>query len=460
MSQLCLSASTLLTRFELTPFLLDAEREKAPSSSTCSLRRISQQIHTLTASQVEHLAYAERLDLETDQWVPIPLSTIRTLWELQIPHKYISAYLGKGYSLSRVLGLASSLYPNTRGELLAKKIGELLRKSGLRRIKNGGFTDSSVFKWLSGKGEPRCLIRDPAAPYAWVVTAEEDHNCVFSPFNHRTLLSLETLHSVYNLCYSTIRNIKDLCSVWASAAKEKMAAKITIIQAHGEPNSALLSVDNHFKESTISTLDESLRPCLQALAPQSTLILHSCSTGKGQESAYNLANHLANQAPPGTRIFAPDGDPSELEISEVYPHLEVEARFFEDTRQTRNITYFIDSSNRKKHCPSDKISFLSLCQNQPLFREIGRNNKTQLQFYISSEQRWVDVGKEFSFFKEKGFSNEELVRISQAGVDLKLFKKRIHPIWLESGLSPSEITDRVLDSSVLYELNLKYTETV
>lgn len=457
MPQLCLSAATLLTRFELTPFplsfLASSDREIGSTSNTCSLRRVSRQIHTLTAWQIDHLVYAERYDLNKKKWVPIPLSTIRTLWTLQIPHKYIYAYQEKGYSLSRVLGLASSLYPNVKGEILAKKIGKLLREPGLHRIKNGGLKDSSISDWLSGKGNSRCLIKDPAAPYAWIVTAEEDHNCAFDPFNHENLLSLVRLHSVYNLCRSTIRNIKDLCFVWALAAREKMAAKLTIIQAHGGPNSALLSVDDHFKQSKISTLDESLGPCLQKLAPQSTLILDSCSTGKGKESNYNLANHIANQAPPGTRIFAPEEDATDLEISKIHPNLEIEARFINSNTNSINITYFIDSSNRKKHCPSGKISFLSICQDRPLFRKIGRNNKPQLQFYLSTDERWIDVGKEFSFFIQRGFSNKEFVRISQAGIDLTLFTKRINPSWLNTDLSPSEITDRVLDSIVTHYRN-------
>ena len=142
----------------------------------------------------------------------------------------------------------------------------------------------------------------------------------------------------------------------------------------------------------------------------------------------NLANHIANHAPAGTRLFAPR-EPIYLKDIIGFSPIEIGMRrvFNQDERLSLDITYKIEPQDVMKSCPPEKISYLAVCNGRPLFRKVPHNyyssqDRFRLEFFNSQRNTWHPIEPDvLEFYEENKYSNHELEKISNHGISLKEF---------------------------------------
>ena len=177
---------------------------------------------------------------------------------------------------------------------------------------------------------------------------------------------------------------KEFCnSIDTFAAKRPI--NVLVISAHGKSEEFILK-DSPNEVSKIDTTDSfPIDSCLNNLAPGATVILDSCSTGNNDELTLNIANHIHNNAPRGTKVIAPRFPPFYLDVLSLNPleagfrtHIDANGFYVAkpkvfDEVQTEDITYridpkvFVNGTNLNWACRHTRaISYLNICQNNRL----------------------------------------------------------------------------------------------
>lgn len=177
---------------------------------------------------------------------------------------------------------------------------------------------------------------------ALVLTANADHNGAFIlglNTNPHKRLVFQQLELAYDVKYKRISDITTFCNAIDEETKKNGPLELLIIRGHGSKTGLRLDTSTLFKVGDPLPT----RSCLQNLPPHATIVIDSCSVGKGREYARNFANYIAAHSPPSTRIFSPTEDITGFVFSKVYP-IEVN---FEDLSHPLigNITYKIDPEN-------------------------------------------------------------------------------------------------------------------
>ena len=185
---------------------------------------------------------------------------------------------------------------------------------------------------------------------ALVLTANDDHNEAFSLSFLRNPLNLVVFYQIqhyYDVKYKKISDISDFCRAIDEHTKHYGPIDLLIIRAHGKQENIRLNRLDRFKiGDPLPT-----KSCLRNLPSRASIVLDSCSTGRGRESECNLANYLAAQSPKGVRILSAVDKTTGFIMSKVYP---IEVAFC-DLNQVKlnnlfkleNLTYKIDSKNLK-----------------------------------------------------------------------------------------------------------------
>jgi hypothetical protein len=130
-------------------------------------------------------------------------------------------------------------------------------------------------------------------PKVLVLEAYEDWNNSLDSFNSIALF--EKLRSHFNTRFRIIKTLDNLNIELSLASTHK--PKLIIISAHGSRSSFSLSQNEVFYWNCDI-------PALKSLTPGTIIILRSCSTGKGRDTRWNIANQIAYVAPQ-VKVFAP-----------------------------------------------------------------------------------------------------------------------------------------------------------
>lgn len=172
---------------------------------------------------------------------------------------------------------------------------------------------------------------------ALALTAEWDNPGAFDlslfdcPYHMRVYHQLE---DVYNVTYKRVASVDEFCHAIDHETATNGPIDLLIIRAHGNQHGIKLSDHNHIRVGDL------LPPhsCLQNLPQGVSVVVDSCSTGKGGQGERNFANYLASQCPKGTRIFSSTVNCHGFILSQVYP---IEARFHRDFQAKDEYTYKI-----------------------------------------------------------------------------------------------------------------------
>lgn len=414
--------------------------ESGGESGTCDYLNmpIRTRIDNLVSNKLYKIKYAEIYDHKKHEWVEIPKNLLEGLVLNGISDEYLKKFIEKGADLWRVIGLAHYYQKwspmKLEGNALWDKILNIL---DLPELDN--FDPTTMLK---------CEVTEPSNPNVLILGAVSDHNGALKLDKKNKYQFYKVLANAYNICYKYVTDKVHFCrEIDEFAAKRPINA--LIINAHGNQEGIQLLTDALGNEvGGIHTTDIfPERTCLKKLAPEATIVLHSCSTGKGMETSNNIANHIHNNAPPGTRVIAPITGihESEVDILGIYP---LEVRY--STYLYSDDTYRVDKTLYKEkdkywNCRNERsISYLNFCQNQPLLRHIQFDGKKKVIFYVSATDYWSRVDEEtFELFLRRGFDNNDLVRLSKFGINLNQFYKiaRNYP----KNLRPNEMIDRAFE---------------
>jgi len=131
-----------------------------------------------------------------------------------------------------------------------------------------------------------------------VLQSADDHNRAFDPEGDAGLFSLLSRQRNFNFMYRKIYNYEDLKYLFSTIPKEVKIAKL-IIMAHGQPKRIILA--GNITTENISRLTNLIKP---KMSVNSSILLHSCLTGKGgPANKENFASVLAEKLP-GITVFA------------------------------------------------------------------------------------------------------------------------------------------------------------
>lgn len=138
---------------------------------------------------------------------------------------------------------------------------------------------------------------------ALILTGSEDWNGAFSLSSRipDTIEGFGQIQSHYNCTYKRISDLTSLCQAIDNEKNKKGAIHLLIIRAHGVREKMKLAEDSYFR------MDDPLplRSCLHNLDNAATIVLDSCYTGEGEWLKDNMANYIADHAPPQAKILAP-----------------------------------------------------------------------------------------------------------------------------------------------------------
>lgn len=197
------------------------------------------------------------------------------------------------------------------------------------------------------------VIKD-RRPKALILTASKD-----SDYNNALDLShggwsnvkfLKKIEQLYNTKYVRIFDKETLCKAIDIEKMHGNDVELLVIRAHGSRTSMDLDIDEELSVYSYLPTDS----CLKNLAPEVTIISQSCSTGEGGATGHNVANRIAEFAPPDARIFAASDRTNGFSITQEKP-LEVRHELTEasvldsespDSVQLRDVTYKIESAKK------------------------------------------------------------------------------------------------------------------
>ena len=167
-------------------------------------------------------------------------------------------------------------------------------------------------------------------PNALVLTANVDFNGAFNLTIFRpTLLQAKysliniffhkEIERLYNTVYKRVYDVKSLCRAIDIEHARGKAADLLVIAAHGEQESMTLNhLAGHFEKLSIEdTLPTD--SCFHNLSSNATILIQSCSTGRGREAVQNLANHVARSSPEDARIFSATRPTTHVKIIQENP---------------------------------------------------------------------------------------------------------------------------------------------
>ncbi|WP_420420537.1 hypothetical protein [Simkania sp.] len=392
-------------------------------------------IEDVSQNELNRVKRIEYYDEIAKQWQPIGVDSARMIIDKGLTSSQLKRLMDKGLSPVRAIGL-TALFPDLTGKALFNRLYTMFEK---------GIPEGYDEYLESGNN---CFVPDPDRPNSLVLVTSHDNNGAFQSDSIPKKYFFSQLAKTYNFCRERITSLYDFCGGIDRFADEK-PINLLIIHAHGQQKSFSLSKDYGFTLG-VDVLDEfPSDSCLKRLAPNATIILDSCTTGKGKEFEMNLANHIANHAPPGVRLFAPTVP---VVFTDILEHLPIDVRMrallrSEDERYTKDVTYVIDPKNKEKHCPPDRISYLQMCNTGPLLRfgqaEV-RNYYEKIpgiEFYQRRSEKWQLVPeKTLQFLADHRFCNRDLERIADLDLSLEQFEQRMKKF---EGECPKDFIDQV-----------------
>ncbi|MCE2983711.1 MAG: hypothetical protein LW832_09130 [Parachlamydia sp.] len=182
-------------------------------------------------------------------------------------------------------------------------------------------------------------------PNALFLTAKDDPNGALN-FGYLDVIAFKRIESQYNVTYKKVSDVASFCLAIDKEKAKGNNIDLLIVKAHGSQESIALDQNNEF--SIYSPLPQN--SCLQNLSSKVTILLDSCSAGKGRESEKNFANYIALNAPRSARIFAATVSQNNFVLSQENP-IEFKFRvlgFFQRDLTPGNITYEINAFNREE----------------------------------------------------------------------------------------------------------------
>lgn len=218
---------------------------------------------------------------------------IAYLTEIGLDASTLKLLFSKGMSMHRVLGISRGLFPELHGEALVRQLWPM-------------FPGKQLFQYYDDVIDPNgCFIHSPSNPYALFLSSTYDPNGAFNERRGSMHTLLSQLTRVYNTCWRRFSNL--------THAVEKAGAlpeyDLMVLGMHGTPKSASVGYQRFgLGPESITVEDPIPKELFRNLKADGTLLLHSCSTGKGRESEYNLANHIARHVPLGVTTIAPEED--------------------------------------------------------------------------------------------------------------------------------------------------------
>lgn len=150
-------------------------------------------------------------------------------------------------------------------------------------------------------GLQNILIRERALVLTGKASVDFNGAYCLSMFKNldKTLVFLE-LERNYDVAYQRVGDVKSFCRAIDEETARNGPIHLLILTAHGHQHGVQLDTDQ-----TFTTLDPlPLDSCLQNLSSNTTIILNSCSTGRGRENADNFANYIKEHSPVDVRIFS------------------------------------------------------------------------------------------------------------------------------------------------------------
>ncbi len=136
-------------------------------------------------------------------------------------------------------------------------------------------------------------------PRALVLTASADHSGLLTPscYNVGRVQSLLELEKSYDVEYRKVSSLTDFCKAIDQSAKKVDPIECLVISAHGNERGISLS------ETESLQMGDDLS-CLRNLSPQATVVIDSCSTGRGGKGEWNFANAVSYHVPESARVFS------------------------------------------------------------------------------------------------------------------------------------------------------------
>lgn len=272
--------------------------------------------------------------------------------------------------------------------------------------------------------ENKCLIRGEDREHALILETFAPEDPAFFRNGIFNMHFMRTLSKAMNVCSRTFSSFAELCSTAVNMTKT-FTTKIIMIKGHGikPPGYGIQTYPDPQKSVTVF---DRFHDCFNHIAKGGTIILNACGAGWGRHAEHNIANHIANNVPPGTHVIAPTEDMAVMTFNpkEPAPHSTIfrnREHVMTGVSQSVPSTYHIDTGNPDfRLCPRDEISLLDFCTKFPLFqlkRSINIEDPPILYFQSMFYQGWYRVSHStWSFFVERSFNNKQLERISQSSL--------------------------------------------
>jgi hypothetical protein len=184
------------------------------------------------------------------------------------------------------------------------------------------------------------LPRKSLKKRALVLTANFDHNNAFNlGFFGSSTPTFKKIESMYDVKYRRISDVFSFCKAIDEETFSAGPIDLLIIRAHGNQIRIRLDTDRTF--TIYDQLPSS--SCLNNLSSESTILIDSCSTGKGEENENNFANYISMNSPPRARVFSATDVATGFAISQEDP---IEFQFYKVLSEV--LTYKIDPENKEK----------------------------------------------------------------------------------------------------------------
>lgn len=332
---------------------------------------------------------------------PVGQEIAQALLARGLEQREVEALMGRGLSPERMIGIAR-LFPELEGSELFEKLS--LMYPGKRPA---GLTEYQ-------EGYEACFAPHPDRPQAIILSGGVDINGAISRRSPPQKNLMDQLARVYNFCRYSFNSLSSL----VEQAGRMKDYDLMILHMHGHPESGELS-----EHAEVAITDYIPPELFRNLAADGTLLLYSCSTGRGRGRGYNLANHFANALPEGVRLIAPDQPVTFVTMTHFNP-LEVSMSASSRLeRLGRDLSY----EPTKEDCPTDQISPLTRCGPSPIrvvrksyFPRRGYSFALQFGTSMRHQALWQDISPDrLRHLQEKGFSNAHLERLASIGMTLE-----------------------------------------